>query len=250
MPEALSAALGHDGLLWLIATVFVAGIVRGFSGFGTAMIFLPVAAKFMEPVWALICLTVMDIFGPVPLLRKAWRAGEPQDVARLGVATLLCLPIGLALLFAVPAEVFRYAVSGLAILVPMLLLTGFRYRGALSPSVMFGTGALAGITGGAAGLPGPPVVLLYAASTKPVSIMRANTMMYLFAFDIMLLGWVAFNGRLEAVPVWLGLIFLVPAVMGNITGAAIFDPTREKVYRMVAYAVVFTAAITSLPIWE
>lgn len=250
MPEALSAALGQDGLLWLIATVFVAGMVRGFSGFGTAMIFLPVAAKFMEPVWALICLTVMDIFGPIPLLRKAWQAGEPRDVARLGIATLLCLPVGLALLFAVPAEVFRYGVSALAIVVPMLLIAGFRYHGAMSPPVMYGAGALAGVTGGAAGLPGPPVVLLYAASTKPVSIMRANTMMYLFAFDIMLLGWLAFKGRLEAQPIWLGLIFLVPAVLGNITGAAIFDPAREKVYRMVAYAVVFIAAVTSLPIWE
>ena len=250
MPEALSAALGQDGLLWLIATVFVAGIVRGFSGFGAAMVFLPIAAKFIEPVWAIICLTVMDIFGPVPLLKKAWHAGEPKDVARLSIATLLCLPLGLALLFAVPAEVFRYAVSALAILVPVLLVAGFRYRGPMSAPVMFGTGAIAGITGGVAGLPGPPVVLLYAASTKPVSIMRANTMMYLFAFDIMLLGWLGLNGRLEAVPIWLGLIFLVPAVLGNLTGAAIFDPSREKVYRMVAYVVVFTAAIISLPIWE
>lgn len=250
MPDALSAALAQDGLIWLILAVFVAGMVRGFSGFGTAMIFLPVAGMFMPPVWALICLTVMDIFGPLPLLRKAWHTGEPKDVARIGIATLLALPLGLALLFAVPAEVFRYSVSALAIIVPILLIAGFRYHGALTPPIMYGTGAVAGITGGAAGLPGPPVVLLYAASTMPAAIMRANTMMYLFAFDIMLLSWLAVKGRLEATPIWLGLLFLVPAVLGNIAGGAIFDPAREKLYRLVAYGVVFTAALISLPIWE
>ncbi|MBU2982692.1 sulfite exporter TauE/SafE family protein [Lentibacter algarum] len=250
MPEALGEALAFDGLVWLIVAVFAAGLVRGFSGFGSALIFVPVASKFMEPVWALICLTVMDIFGPIPLLRKAWNAGEPRDIARLGIATLLTLPLGLALLFAVPAEVFRYAVSTLAIAVPLLLITGFRYRGALTPKVMYGAGVASGVTGGAVGLPGPPVILLYAASTKPASIMRANTLVFLFAFDFMLLGWIALQGYLAAVPVWLGLIFIMPAMLGNMAGGALFDPAREKMYRYVAYLVVFSAAISSLPIWE
>jgi uncharacterized protein len=39
-------------------------------------------------------------------------------------------------------------------------------------------------------------------------------------------------------------------VVGNILGAKIFDPAREKLYRGIAYLVIFTAALTSLPLWD
>ncbi|WP_438990465.1 sulfite exporter TauE/SafE family protein [Lentibacter sp.] len=250
MPDLLRQAVALDSLGWLLVVVFLAGMVRGFSGFGTAMIFIPFASKVMEPVSVLIALTVMDIFGPIPNLPRAWRDGEPASVARLGLATLISLPLGVYLLLAVPTEVFRYAVSILAIVVPISLLAGLRYRGEITPKVLYAGGAVAGMTGGAVGLPGPPVIMLFAASTKAVGVIRANIMMYLFIFDIFLLFWLGVKGQLAVFPVVLGLLFFVPSVAGNVLGAAIFDPAREKLYRGIAYAVIFTAALTSLPLWD
>lgn len=250
MPDLLRQAVAQDGLGWLLAVVFLAGMVRGFSGFGTAMIFIPFASKQLEPVTVLIALTVMDIFGPLPNLPRSWRDGEPASVARLGLATLLALPLGVYLLLAVPTDVFRYAVSVMAIVVPVSLLAGLRYRGELTSGVLYAGGAVAGLTGGAVGLPGPPVIMLFAASTKAVSVIRANIMMYLFVFDIFLLTWLGLKGQLEAFPIVLGLLFFLPCVAGNIVGAAIFDPRRERLYRGIAYAVIFTAALTSLPLWD
>ena len=66
----LAQALATEGLVWLAFAAFLAGIVRGFSGFGTAMIYLPVASQFLTPFEALITLMVMDFFGPLPLPRR------------------------------------------------------------------------------------------------------------------------------------------------------------------------------------
>ena len=66
MPEALAAALATPGLPWLAAAVFVAGMVRGFAGFGTAMVYLPVAGQILSPFEALTTLVVMDMIGPLP----------------------------------------------------------------------------------------------------------------------------------------------------------------------------------------
>lgn len=49
MPEALAGVLATPGLVWLILTISVAGIVRGFTGFGTALVFVPVAGMFLPP---------------------------------------------------------------------------------------------------------------------------------------------------------------------------------------------------------
>ena len=54
MPDLLAQALAQPGLGWLFAAALVAGVVRGFSGFGTAMAFMPVAGAILSPFAALI----------------------------------------------------------------------------------------------------------------------------------------------------------------------------------------------------
>ncbi len=44
MPETLSSLLQIDGLVWLFTAVFVAGLVRGFAGFGSGKIIMPAAS--------------------------------------------------------------------------------------------------------------------------------------------------------------------------------------------------------------
>mgnify|MGYP004045007789 CR=1 FL=1 len=44
--------------------------VRGFSGFGSALIFMPLAGQFLPPLWCIMTLVAMDIFGPVPNLPR------------------------------------------------------------------------------------------------------------------------------------------------------------------------------------
>ena len=55
MPETeahvLWQALQFEGLIWLITAALLAGFVRGFSGFGSALIFMPLAGQFLPPLW-------------------------------------------------------------------------------------------------------------------------------------------------------------------------------------------------------
>ncbi|HAV07572.1 MAG TPA: sulfite exporter TauE/SafE family protein, partial [Rhodobacteraceae bacterium] len=62
MSDLLTEALTYPGLGWIALGALIAGAVRGFSGFGTALVFLPVAGQFLSPIWALTVLTVMDAF--------------------------------------------------------------------------------------------------------------------------------------------------------------------------------------------
>ena len=45
MQDAIAQALAIPGVAWVFVAALVAGVVRGLSGFGTSMIFLPVAAE-------------------------------------------------------------------------------------------------------------------------------------------------------------------------------------------------------------
>lgn len=250
MPDAAIEALGYPGLWWLVAGIFVAGCVRGFAGFGTGMIYLPVAAQVLPPVWAITTIVICDVLGPAVIAPKAIRHAHLPDLGRLLAGTLVGLPLGLAALFAVAPEVFRYGLSGLALVLLLCLVLGLRYEGRLTRGLIYGTGGLAGVAGGAAGLPGPPVILLYLASPLPAATVRANTLLFLLGYDVLFLVVFGLGGWLEAVPVWIGLALVLPNALGNFCGAALFRPGYEHIYRVVAYGIIAASALSGLPVWD
>ncbi len=250
MPDALAQVLATPGLGWILAICMVGGIVRGFSGFGTALVVLPVVTQFLDPVAAIVLIVVMDAFGPLPMMPQALRDSRLLDIRRLVVGMMITLPFGLALLFIIQPEFFRYAVSVIALMLLLCLIFGFRYKGELRSSLLYGIGALAGFTGGFAGVPGPPVILIYMASSAPVRVIRANATIFLYSFDLLILASFWLTGRLDANTVLLGIVAAFPVVLGNFVGSAMFRPGYERVYRVVAYCLIAASAISGLPLWD
>ncbi len=250
MPEIISDALSIQGIGLLIFAAFLAGTVRGFSGFGTAMIYLPIAAQVLPPLWAILSLTVMDIFGPIPLLRRTSRDAQWRELGLLLVGATLLLPVGLMFLSIISPDTYRYFISGFAMALVVLLMLGVRYSGRLAGPAVLGVGGLAGFSGGLSGIPGPPVVLFYMASPHAVQVVRANTFLFLFFWEFLLIGVVGLRGDLALTPLAIGLVLAVPNGLGNMLGAAVFKPERERLYRAMAYVIVVVAALTGLPIWD
>ena len=236
-------------LAWIIFGALLAGLVRGFSGFGTAMIFLPVASSVVSPIWALTIMVVMDVIGPLPNVPRALRDGHPRDVVRLALGMLVALPAGVLLLSMMAPDAYRYAVSIISLVLLAALIMGLRYRGALSKKLIYGTGAIGGFLAGSTGLAGPPVIMLYMASTHPAKVIRANLLLFLVCADVLMLAVFALNGLLSATPVVMGLIVAVPYLLANMVGAAIFKPEYETSYRVAAYIIIGASAITGLPLW-
>ncbi len=237
------------GLAFIIFAAFVGGIVRGFSGFGTALIFLPISSPYLGPFGAIIALTVMDIFGPIPNLRRAGTVVDKADLMRLLVGCALLLPVGLWLLTRTDPEVFRYIVSLISLSMLAVLVFGLRYRGAVSRGMVAAIGGAAGLLGGVAGIPGPAVILFYMSRPLPVAIIRATILLFLFAFDLLILGYLGGMGRLSMTSIGLGLALAVPNLAGNWLGGWMFRPEYENLYRAAAYLVIATAALSGLPLW-
>lgn len=250
MPDFLAQTLAQPGLGWLLTVALIAGLVRGFSGFGTAMVYLPVASGYLTPFAALTTLLIMDLLGPLPNVPGALRDRHPGDMSRLIGGLIIALPLGVLTLSLLPVEVFRYAVSLIALTLLVLLIAGFRYRGALTGRMIFGTGAMGGFLGGSTGLPGPPVIMVYMASQHPAQVVRATLMLYLLSVDVLMLGIFWAFDRLEVAAVALGFAVMVPYLLGNILGGLLFRPGLEKSYRATAYLIIAISALTGLPFWD
>lgn len=245
-----SGGLSDADLALLAFGALVAGVVRGFAGFGTAMIYLPVAAQVLSPFAALTTLVVKDLVAPLIHVPRALRDGTPGDVVRLVLSAALFVPVGVWVLSVVHPDVFRWGVSLVALSLLTILILGIRYRGPITNRLLFGTGAIGGFLAGSVGLPGPPVILLYMASTLPSQAIRANNMLYLILADLLILAVLWWNGYLVPSAVALGALMILPYLLGNWLGALVFRPGHDALYRRVAYVIIATSALLGLPIWE
>lgn len=236
--------------LWLAPAALLGGTVRGFTGFGTAMVYLPVAGSVLDPFAAITTLLAMDLLGPLPGVPRALRDGKPADIGRLAAGLLMGVPLGIAALGVLHPDIFRTIVSIVSLLLLGALVLGLRYRGRLTAPKVIATGGVSGLLAGVSGLAGPPVILFYMASPLPTATIRANVLIYLVLADIAMLSLFGLSGNLALSAVLTGLLLTVPNALGNWLGGRLFDPDRAGLYRSVAYVVIAASALGGLPFWN
>ncbi|MEO0343295.1 MAG: sulfite exporter TauE/SafE family protein [Pseudomonadota bacterium] len=251
MIDMFTEALKTPDLWWVCFGALMAGLVRGFAGFGTAMIYLPVALSVLDKPTALVTLLVMDLIGPIPGVPRFVRDGKMTELWKLVLGAAIMTPISIVFIFeAISQDALRYTVSIVALVLLVLLILGVRYRGLLKDWMLYLTGAIGGFLGGITGVPGPPVIMIYMASENPPQVIRANNSLFLFCFDIMMLAVFLLRGLLTWTAIILGFVVALPYLIGNVIGTQIFNPDYAQIYRYFAYAIIGVSAVMGLPLWN
>ena len=249
MTEELISVFDDGSIIYLVIGSLLAGLVRGFSGFGTAMVFIPIAGQVLSPIATLTVMFVMDLIGPIPNIPRALRDGQLADVSRLFFGSLFGAPLGVYLLTLMSEDVFRLSGASFSLLLLAFLIFGVRYRGQMKKGLIYLAGGIGGLFGGAVGIPGPPVIMLYMASTLPPAIIRANNTLFLLSVAVLFFIIFWLKDLLLLHFLLIGVLVAVPYLVSCVLGAFLFNPKRENLYRIIAYTIIFLSAMSALPIW-
>ena len=113
----------------ICAIAFVSGTARGFSGFGSALIFMPLASSMAAPRLVAALLLIIDFVAAAPLVPNAWKHADRKATAVMVSGALVGVPIGTYFLSRLDPVTTRWIISGFVFALLMLLLSGWRYRG-------------------------------------------------------------------------------------------------------------------------
>src|SRR6476659_9970797 len=78
----------------ICAIAFVSGTARGFSGFGSALIFMPLASSVAGPRLVAALLLIIDFVAAAPLIPKAWKQADRKATAVMVFGALVGVPVG------------------------------------------------------------------------------------------------------------------------------------------------------------
>ena len=106
MPDLLAFSF-----LIAAAVAVVAGMVRGFAGFGAAMMMTPVFSALYGPEIGISLCLLLEIAVALPLLPRAAKYVDWRRIGLLMVAAIVGAPLGNLALTLVPPEPMRWAIS-------------------------------------------------------------------------------------------------------------------------------------------
>lgn len=165
--------------------VLAAGLIRGFAGFGSAMVNAPVLSPLWGPTIGVPVAALVEFVPAIQLTPRAIPHAQWRTVWLMGIPALILIPAGSWLLITLPNEIVRRAVALAVLFMVAMLWSGWRYRGRRTAPISAGVGAVSGLLSGTTGVGGPPVILYLMAGDEGPVVLRANMVGY---FTIVLIG--------------------------------------------------------------
>ncbi len=245
-----AAELADRRIIAAAAVAVLAGLVRGFSGFGGAMIYVPLIASIYEPRIAAVTILLVDFVCSTPFAIPELRRCVWREVIPISIAMVAGVPAGTWLLLTLDPIALRWLIATLVLGLVVVLISGWRYRGQPRLPLTLGVGLFAGASAGAVQIGGPPVVLYWLSRGNSAITMRANLMVFFGFCGIALVTAYAWEGLFTARTLVLSLFLGIPYVVGVSFGARFFRGASDALYRRVAYAIMALAALLSLPVLD
>src|SRR3984885_5456701 len=234
-------------VIGICAIALLSGTARGFSGFGSALIFMPLASSVAAPRLVAALLLVIDFIAAAPLLPNAWRQADRKATAVMVAGALVGVPIGTWCLSRFDPVTTRWIISCFVGALLLLLLSGWRYRGKDHAALSVGIGGLAGFCSGLAQTGGPPIVGYWLGRPIGPVVARANIVLFFGASDFFSMVSYAVAGLITPDSIWFSLLVGPVYGIGVWFGSQLFGRASEKLFRAICYALIAAAAIVGLP---
>jgi uncharacterized membrane protein YfcA len=232
------------------AISILSGMVRGFSGFGAALIYVPLMSAVYGPRIAAPSFLVIDLVTGLIFMSTLWRRATWREILPLTAAALIAAQLGSVLLLYADPIALRWGISILVLLVVGVLMTGWRYHGRPSLMVTIMVGLLSGLMGGAVQIYGPPVILYWLGGAGDAMTVRANFICYFATFASGMMVTYSVKGLLTAEATALAVLIGPVQVLSQYIGSRLFHLAQERTYRRIAFVIITLAGLIGMPLLD
>jgi len=229
---------------------FISGLARGFSGFGSALIFMPLASSMAAPRLVAAVLLIIDFVAAAPLIPNAWKRADRKATAIMVLGALVGVPVGTYYLSRLDPVTTRWIISAFVFALLLLLVSGWRYRGKDHTAISIGIGGLSGFCSGLAQTGGPPIVAYWLGRPIASATARANILLFFAASDFFSAVSYSLTGLVTSDAIKFSLVIGPVYAVGVLFGAALFGRASEALFRVICYVLIAAAVVIGLPLLD
>lgn len=244
--QVLSEAVLTPSFILAALGVAVAGVMRGYSGFGTAILLAPILSTLWGPRAGVPVLLLMELVVSVQLLPRSFKEADRAMVLPIGLAAVLATPLGAGVLLYADGLALRRAIGALVLVFGLLLLSPWRYRGARPLWLNITIGGIGGLLKGATGMSGPPIILYFLSGLEEAKRHRANLILFFGLIAIVAVVAPLVGGLIDATVLVRTAVLLPLMVLCVRFGARLFHVIPTVWYRRFAFGALVLAGMIAL----
>ena len=227
------------------AAIFLAGLIRGFAGFGSGMIMVAVLLSLYNPMLAMPTVLFTELILSLVMLPAVWRDANWRLIMPMVIAAAITAPLGVMVLGVLTQTMAKALASGMILAFVFLAVFHKTTGRAAVRTDALRAGGMSGLLGGIAGMTGPPIVAFMLRKVMPPKEVRASLIGYFVIVD----GWLLASFSLQTSAghdyLELGLALLLPLIAGSLLDAWLFPKASARAYRNLALATISAAAVVS-----
>ena len=220
--------------------IFLAAIVRGFSGFGFSLLTITAMSLIYPPAQIIPSIFMLELAASINLLPSIWKDIHWKSLGPLTLGCLIATPIGVWALANIAPAPMQFAMSIFVLTATYLMWQGFALKSMPGSVASTLVGAASGLANGAFGIGGPPVVLFYFASPAGNAAGRASMIIFFLATDVIGLANQSVHGLITKETAIRAAIYLPALIAGVWVGARSFkgtDPAQFRKYVLIILGV-------------
>lgn len=237
-------ASGELGIPLIALVAFVAGVIRGFCGFGGPAFMLAILTIFFTPDLVVSKVFVVDLLASIYLFVTMYKEIPWRTVAPVTISTILMLPVGQWLLIELDPYILRRSIAVIIVVCALVMLFGWRYRNALKPGYLITLGLCAGTIFGATYI---ALVLVAGVLLGPYEKRDARGIIVAWAF-FTALSYAVISG-VSGTTQWQDYKVALPGavlyLVGTWAGSHGFNASSEKLYRNIALSLLLFLSLVS-----
>ncbi len=238
--------LESSDLFYVLACGLIAGLCRGFAGFGLSALIVTSMTLVLLPKEVVPIALLLEMLSSLVMARMTWSAIQWSLLRWLFAGAAIGVPVGVLMLKAIPADPLRIVISIAVLIASGLLFFGRHFMLKESGPNNLSVGLVSGVANGAASLGGLPVAIYMMAVAFPAEAVRATMNLYFLVLDAYGTGALVFAGLLDQVTLARTAFLAVPVVFGIYVGNKIFQRSSATHYRYVVLTLLMVLSITGL----
>ncbi|XTZ14191.1 sulfite exporter TauE/SafE family protein [Micromonospora echinospora] len=211
--------------------VLLGAFAQSVSGFGFALVAVPLLATAIDPRTAVVVAALTNIGLTVVAAARDRRHVRWRVTGALTAAALVGVPAGLLVLVTLPERLLSALIAVVVLGCVVLVWSGARLRtGAVGIGAI---GVLVGVLTAATGTNGPPLVAAFHSLGYDPRTFRATLAAVFSGAGLIALAGFALAGRIDAEVLRLSLVTLPAVPLGWWLGNLVFDRIAPAVFRRI-----------------
>jgi len=235
-----------ENYILLIFVIMFAGFIRGFLGFASGLITIPILSLLYSPIFALVFNIVLEIPATIYLTYVGAKTCKFKEISPMFFSMMIAIPVGTIFLVSINEQIIRIIMSILVIFFVILIASGWRLKTTITKYILMITGVISGLIQGVVGMGGPPFATVLLSKGDGNNITRGNILIMSTGTVISAI-FSMFYFNLFTKEIFLTGLFTSPLyILVSYVGSQFYDLSGNKYYRNVSLSILCLIGITTL----